>query len=45
VRQHIREHGICTTTGDEIDTMLENAIALSNFNEQAGILLMDVAGF
>lgn len=35
VRQHIREQGICTTTGDQIDTMLENAMVLFNFNEQA----------
>lgn len=35
VRQHIREHGICTSTGDQIDKVLENATALSDFNEQA----------
>jgi hypothetical protein len=35
VRQHIREHGICSTTGDQIDTVLEKAMELSNFNEQA----------
>ena len=35
VRQHIREHGICTTTGDQIDKVLENAMELLNFNEQA----------
>lgn len=35
VRQHIRKHGICTTTGDQIDTMLEHAMELLNFNEQA----------
>ena len=35
VRQHIREHGICSATGDQIDTLLENAMELSNFNEQA----------
>ena len=32
VRQHIREQGICSTTGDQIDTLLENAMKLSNFN-------------
>lgn len=35
VRQHIREHGICVTTGGQIDTLLEKAMELSNFNEQA----------
>lgn len=35
VRRHIREHGICTTTGDQIETVLEKAMELSNFNEQA----------
>ncbi len=35
VRQHIRENGICATTGDQIDTLLEKAMELSNFNEQA----------
>lgn len=35
VRQHIREHGICSTTGDQIDILLESAMELSNFNEQA----------
>ena len=35
VRQHIREHGFCTGTGDQIDKVLENAMALSDFNEQA----------
>lgn len=35
VRQHIREHGFCTSTGDQIDKVLENAMALSDFNEQA----------
>jgi hypothetical protein len=35
VRHHIREQGICTTTGDQMDTVLENAMELSNFNEQA----------
>lgn len=35
VRQHIREHGICTTTGDQINTVLEKAMELSNFNIQA----------
>jgi hypothetical protein len=35
VRQHIREQGICSTTGDQIDTLLENAMKLSNFNERA----------
>ncbi|HNA62597.1 MAG TPA: hypothetical protein PKW79_05940, partial [Rhabdochlamydiaceae bacterium] len=35
VRQHIREHGFCTDTGDQIDKILENAMALSDFNEQA----------
>lgn len=35
VRQHIREHGICVTTGNQINTMLEKALELSNFNEQA----------
>jgi hypothetical protein len=35
VRQHIRERGICTSTGDQIDEVLENAMALSDFNEQA----------
>ena len=34
-RQHIRERGICATTGDQIDTVLERATELSNFNEQA----------
>jgi len=35
VRQHIREHGVCSTTGDQIDTVLEKALELSNFNKQA----------
>lgn len=35
VRQHIREHGISTTTGDQIDLILERALELSDFNEQA----------
>lgn len=35
VRQHIREQGICSSTGDQIDTLLEKAMELSNFNEQA----------
>jgi hypothetical protein len=34
-RQHIRECGICTTTGDQIDMLLEDALELSDFNEQA----------
>jgi hypothetical protein len=43
VRQHIREYGICTTTGDQMDTMLENAMELLDFNglacEYAGTLI------
>ena len=35
VRQHIRDHGICTTTGDQINTLIENAMELLDFNEQA----------
>jgi hypothetical protein len=35
VRQHIRVHGFCTDTGDQIDKILEKAMALSDFNEQA----------
>lgn len=35
VRQHIRDHGVCTTTGDQINTVLENAMELLNFNAQA----------
>jgi len=43
VRQHIREHGICRDTGDQIDTMPENAMELLDFNqpacEYAGMLI------
>ena len=35
VRQHIRENGICSTTGDQIDTLLEKAMELSSFNQEA----------
>ncbi len=35
VRHHIREQGICTSTGEQINKVLENALALSDFNEQA----------
>jgi hypothetical protein len=35
VRQHIREHGVCSTTGEQVDAVLENAMGLSNFNAQA----------
>lgn len=35
VRQHIREHGICTTTGDQLDEILEDTLKLSVVNELA----------
>jgi len=35
VRQHVREHGVCATTGDQIDKILENAMEPMDFNEQA----------
>ncbi len=35
VRHHIREHGISNNTGDQIDRILEEALALSRFNIQA----------
>ena len=35
VRHHIREHGITNNTGDQIDRILEEALALSRFNIQA----------
>jgi len=35
VRHHIRAYGFCSTTGDQIDILLEKAMELSDFNEQA----------
>ena len=43
VRQHIRDQGICTTSGYQINTLLENALELLSFNKQsceyAGMLI------
>lgn len=34
-RKHIREHGICTTTGDQVEAMLEAAMKPLQFNMEA----------
>jgi len=43
VRQHIREHGFCATTGTQVDALLTKAMELSDFNaeacEYAGMLI------
>lgn len=35
IRQHIREHGICTTTGEQVDAILETAMESMDFNMEA----------
>lgn len=35
IRQHIREHGICTTTGEEIDALLETEMEHLCYNPEA----------
>jgi hypothetical protein len=35
VRRHIREHGICSTTREQIDTMLEAVMKFDGFNLEA----------
>lgn len=35
VREHIRKHGICASTGEQIDKVLEKAMETSDFNAQA----------
>jgi hypothetical protein len=35
VRRHIREHGICSTSGEQIDTMLETVTKFYGFNLEA----------
>ncbi len=35
IRQHIREQGICSTTGEQIEAMLETAMKFLDFNMEA----------
>lgn len=35
VRHHVREQGLCSTTGDEVEALLEKAMESSDYNEQA----------
>jgi hypothetical protein len=34
-RQHIREQGVCTTTGEQVETILEEAMEPLDFNTEA----------